>query len=162
MLNAGLLIAEIFSRYYPNQINSEGFYTGTSTIQKYANWNHLSVFFKNNGINIPKEAIDSIMNSKNDAAVLFVENLYTLLTGLEVVRNEPVEYGKTAHYAMPNSSWLIKSIGDSKKETALLVVEAHKQYLDQVRRERKALNKSQPKLKKDANAPKLIEIKQSC
>ena len=34
----GYLIAEIFSRYYPNEIQIESFYTGTSTEQKANNW----------------------------------------------------------------------------------------------------------------------------
>ncbi|ORY46476.1 hypothetical protein BCR33DRAFT_715549 [Rhizoclosmatium globosum] len=74
----GVIIAEIFSRYFPNQLNIDLFYSGSGMEQKQNNWLQLQKFFKKNDINIPPEAVNAVMTCQPNAAILFVENIHRL------------------------------------------------------------------------------------
>ncbi|KAJ3068721.1 spermatogenesis-associated protein 4 [Podochytrium sp. JEL0797] len=56
-LSNGVIVGEIFSRYFPNQLNIDLFYSGSGIEQKQNNWKQLQKFFKKNEINIPDEAV---------------------------------------------------------------------------------------------------------
>ncbi|KND04372.1 uncharacterized protein SPPG_00101 [Spizellomyces punctatus DAOM BR117] len=138
----GYLIAEIFCRYYPNDLllNVQQFYTGDSNAQKVKNWEQLEKFFKKHDIGIPKEAMHAVMTCQVDAATLFVENVYMMLTKRRIHR--PSHEGLPApevelvpHFALPTTSNIIRCIGESP-EKAQAIVEAHKEYTKHVRAHR--------------------------
>jgi len=53
----GFLIGEIFSNYYPGEIEMHSFTNGTSLQTKLGNWSLLKRFFDKNDFNITKEVI---------------------------------------------------------------------------------------------------------
>ncbi|KAJ3188546.1 spermatogenesis-associated protein 4 [Irineochytrium annulatum] len=98
----GVVVASILSKYFPGEETLKNFYTGSSAAAKSNNWDQLRKFFVRNGINVKLDAIHAVMNSHDAAAVrtsfllplplqsieltsltqcLFLENLFTLLTG---------------------------------------------------------------------------------
>ncbi|KAJ3233826.1 spermatogenesis-associated protein 4 [Chytriomyces hyalinus] len=110
----GVLIAEIFSRYFPNQLNINLFYSGTGCEQKANNWNQLQKFFKRNDINIPEEAMDAVMKCQPDAAVLFIENIHMLLTNrraIPVIHRPEKRALDTSipHFAIPTAANMIRT-----------------------------------------------------
>ena len=76
----GILVAEIFNRYYPNELLLNLLYTGDSIQQKQSNWSQLAKFFNRHAISVPQEAMEAVWLCHDNAAVQFIENLYTLLT----------------------------------------------------------------------------------
>ena len=58
----GYLIAEIFSQYYPGDINVHRYTNGQSLDSKLDNWSQLDRFFHKKGISISREAIDAVIN----------------------------------------------------------------------------------------------------
>jgi len=74
------LIAEIFSWYYPDDINIYSYNTGMSLDSKMTNWSLLRKFIVKKDLAIPLELADATMHSREGAAILLVENLYQILT----------------------------------------------------------------------------------
>ncbi|KAI8800992.1 hypothetical protein BJ742DRAFT_47775 [Cladochytrium replicatum] len=124
----GFLIAEIFSRYYMHDLDVNLFYTGHSTEHKTKNWEQLAKFFKKHGIRIPSEAMDAVMQTADDAAVQFVQNIYTLLTGRRLQASEKVEE-QLPHYRIPTATFLLRIAPPSAKPD--LVVDAQHAYAQQ-------------------------------
>ncbi|KAL2919461.1 hypothetical protein HK105_201107 [Polyrhizophydium stewartii] len=126
----GYLMAEIFSRYYPGQIQVWLLYTGDSTAQKANNW----VVFRRNGINVPREAMDAVMHCHADAAVRFVENIYMLVTS----RSVPARAAAAAadeivpHFALPTTANVIRSMAPTA-DKARVVLAAHNEFLAELR-----------------------------
>ncbi|KAJ3043248.1 spermatogenesis-associated protein 4 [Rhizophlyctis rosea] len=140
----GLLISEIFARYYPSEqlLEPHKFYKGESAGLKRSNWvgwsavEQLQKFFKLHNIVIPQEACDAVMNCQIDAASLFVENLYTLLTGRRVQRPPAKESGSIdydhPHFALPTTSEIIRRVAKSPAK-AQTIVEKHNDYIKHLR-----------------------------
>ncbi|TPX69566.1 hypothetical protein SpCBS45565_g02273 [Spizellomyces sp. 'palustris'] len=149
----GYLIAEIFCRYYPNDLllNVQQFYTGESNAQKVKNWEQLEKC-KNQSlqdIGIPKEAMHAVMTCQVDAATLFVENVYMMLTKRRIHR--PAHEGLPApelelvpHFTLPTTSNIIRCLGESP-EKAQAIVEAHKEYTKHVRAAHRVQEPTRPK-----------------
>ncbi|CAI2385624.1 unnamed protein product [Moneuplotes crassus] len=78
--NNGFLIAEIFSRYFPADIQMFSFDYGEGMKSKRDNWNQLIEFFKRRGLPIVIKDIDSLINNDNNSTIEFVKQVYTLLT----------------------------------------------------------------------------------
>ncbi|CAI2385623.1 unnamed protein product [Moneuplotes crassus] len=78
--NNGFLIAEIFSRYFPADIQMFSFDYGEGLKSKRDNWQQLMVFFKRRGLPIVIKDIDSLINNENNSTIEFVKQVYTLLT----------------------------------------------------------------------------------
>jgi hypothetical protein len=76
----GFLAAEIFSWYYPDNINMAMFNTGQSLDSKMSNWTLIKKFIVANNVDVPFELIDATMHCKEDAAILLIERIYTCLT----------------------------------------------------------------------------------
>lgn len=66
----GFLVAEIFSRYYVQDVEMHSFDNGTSLQRKLDNWGQLNKFFVKRGIKIDRDVID-------DVGALVAEHLLT-------------------------------------------------------------------------------------
>ncbi|XP_051876162.1 spermatogenesis-associated protein 4 isoform X2 [Pristis pectinata] len=76
----GYLVAEIFSWYYPHDIDISAFNNGVSFPSKLKNWSRLENFIFRRKLNIPKEFIHATMHSKPGGAECLIQHIYTLLT----------------------------------------------------------------------------------
>ncbi|KAJ3039096.1 hypothetical protein HK097_002937 [Rhizophlyctis rosea] len=149
-------------RYYPldQLLQPHKFYHGNSAGLKKANWvnlfqaslgchiyltqynwlqEQLRKFFKLHDIRIPAEACDAVMNCQIEAAALFVENLFMLLTGRRVQRlqnhqPELVDHENLPHFALPTTSDIIRRVANSPSK-AQTIVESHNEYIKQLRAE---------------------------
>ncbi|XP_055522329.1 spermatogenesis-associated protein 4 [Leucoraja erinacea] len=76
----GFLVAEIFSWYYPCDIEMSAFNHGLSFPSKLKNWSKLENFIFKRKLNVPKEFIYATMHSKPGGAECLIQHIYTLLT----------------------------------------------------------------------------------
>ncbi|KAJ3322175.1 spermatogenesis-associated protein 4 [Boothiomyces sp. JEL0866] len=177
----GYIVAVIFSHYYPGQLQPWTLYTGNSELQKQNNWvinselrwlypnvSNFNIVFAKNKINIPKLAIEAVMKCQNGAAVHFIENIYTLLTNKPVKHlSEPETPEVVPHFALPTTSNAIKIMSESPTK-AKVVLEAHQEFLKELRKQRrqeiKDIMKQQQKQQKVStmadNGIQQIKVKQ--
>ena len=78
--NNGFLIAEIFSRYFPTDIQMHSFDNAENYKKKKDNWQQLQIFFEKRKIPIVINNIDALILNENDTTLEFVKQIYTLLT----------------------------------------------------------------------------------
>lgn len=78
--NNGFLIAEIFSRYFPQDIQMHSFDNAENYRKKRDNWQQLQVFFEKRKIPIVIKNIDSLILNELDVTLEFVKQVYTMLT----------------------------------------------------------------------------------
>jgi len=72
----GVLAAEIIKHYFPRMVEIHNYQNASSRAQKLTNWTTLNrKVLTKFGFAIPKEIIDDIIQSKNDAVVLFLFGL---------------------------------------------------------------------------------------
>jgi len=76
----GFLVAEIFSRYYPNDISMHTFENGTKTACRNDNWEQLFRFFKRKQLPLGKLDFEPVNQSIVGAAQALLVKIYTLLT----------------------------------------------------------------------------------
>eukprot|EP00163_Fabomonas_tropica_P023458 TRINITY_DN40787_c0_g1_i1.p1 TRINITY_DN40787_c0_g1~~TRINITY_DN40787_c0_g1_i1.p1 ORF type:complete len:808 (-),score=180.18 TRINITY_DN40787_c0_g1_i1:98-2521(-) len=95
----GFLIAEIFSRYYPGDIQMHSFDTGIQTKRKIDNWEQLDKFFRKRRIPITREQAEAIIACKPDVACELVEDMYRFLTQKNVQSSRKVAKEKQAQAA---------------------------------------------------------------
>ncbi|XP_066429610.1 spermatogenesis-associated protein 4 [Eleutherodactylus coqui] len=79
-LSNGFITAEIFSRYYPDDIQMHSFGNGTSLNTKLGNWSQLEKFFIKRNLNFSKEVIDGTIHCKPGAAELLLQEIYVMVT----------------------------------------------------------------------------------
>lgn len=94
----GFLVAEIFSWYYPNEIQMFSFNNGQSLQSKMLNWSVLKKFIVTKNLNISLDIIDATMHSKDGAALSLIENIYQVLT------NRPIQKA-ALNYDSEFSDW---------------------------------------------------------
>uniref|UniRef100_A0A0B7AAM7 CH-like domain-containing protein n=1 Tax=Arion vulgaris TaxID=1028688 RepID=A0A0B7AAM7_9EUPU len=83
-LSNGYLIAEIFSWYFPQDIQMFSFYNGGSLELKKRNWYILKNFILKNQIGVTMEDVDGTIFCKEGAAIKLMESLYECLTNRSV------------------------------------------------------------------------------
>ncbi|CAG5133470.1 unnamed protein product [Candidula unifasciata] len=88
-LSNGYVIAEILSRYFPQQILIHSFYNGCSFATKKQNWFILKNFFLKTDIDLEMEIINGTIHCKEGAAVRLLETLYENLTNKKLKRTLP-------------------------------------------------------------------------
>ena len=77
-------MAEIFSRYFPHDIQMHSYDNGISLPKKLANWELLEKFFLRKRVPIGREMIDMVIHCKSNAALPLLETIYTCLTSKKV------------------------------------------------------------------------------
>jgi hypothetical protein len=121
----GFLVAEIFSRYYVQDVEMHSYDNGQALQRKLDNWAQLNKFFKKKGIVIDKRLIDDVVHCKNlESPTQLIASIYTQLTGREVklhaAASDAAEAGLDPAYARPNASSLLHSnMKDSELATTL-------------------------------------------
>uniref|UniRef100_A0A7S0E7K1 Spermatogenesis-associated protein 4 n=1 Tax=Hanusia phi TaxID=3032 RepID=A0A7S0E7K1_9CRYP len=80
----GFLVAEIFSRYFPHDVQMHSYDNGMSLQKKLANWELLQKFFMKKGVPISREMIDQVIHCKDNASIPLLETIYTCLTSKKV------------------------------------------------------------------------------
>ncbi|XP_054846173.1 spermatogenesis-associated protein 4 [Eublepharis macularius] len=90
----GYLIAEIFSWYYPEDIQMHSFQNGTSLAVKLSNWSQLGKFFAKRNLKPIRELIDGTIHCKPGAAEIFVQDIYTMLTNRRIkhIQDEEIDF----------------------------------------------------------------------
>jgi hypothetical protein len=73
-------VAEIFSRYFPSDIQMHSFDNTGNYAKKKDNWQQLQVFFEKRKIPIVLKNLDSLILNENDTTLEFVKQVYTMLT----------------------------------------------------------------------------------
>ena len=125
----GFMVAEIFSRYYVNDVQMHSFENGSSLTKKLDNWMQLQKFFKRKllpqGIEIEAELIDDVIHCKTDeAAGKLIGQIYTILTGRKLpgpAIASLVDPANDPTYARANATSLLGSnIRESEMTTRLL------------------------------------------
>ncbi|XP_065884329.1 spermatogenesis-associated protein 4-like isoform X2 [Dysidea avara] len=86
----GCLVAEIFSWYYPQDIQLHTISNGASVQSKLANWQQIDKVITKHNLNIGKDVTDGVIHNKPGAAITLVEQLYIVLTN-RVIRAKPTE-----------------------------------------------------------------------
>jgi len=66
------LIAEVFSRYFPSDIQMHSFDNAENFSKKKDNWKQLQLFFEKRKIPIVLKNIDSLILNENDTTLEFV------------------------------------------------------------------------------------------
>jgi len=121
----GFLVAEIFSRYAPADVEMHSYDNGHSLQRKLDNWAQLNKFFKKKGFLIEKELINDVVHCKSlEAPTQLIASIYSQLTGREVKLNAAASDAagdpSDPAYAKPNASSLLTSqIRDSELATTL-------------------------------------------
>lgn len=87
----GYLIAEIFSWYFPQDIQMHSYNNGRSLDSKQKNWDLLKNFIKHHKLDIAADVIEGTIHCKEGAAALLLERMYEILTN-RIVRKLPPEF----------------------------------------------------------------------
>lgn len=76
----GFLVAEIFSKFFPQDIKMHSFETGLGISSKISNWGLLEKFFRKQNIKIYKKDWDPVIYSAPDASTKLIIKVYEFLT----------------------------------------------------------------------------------
>nr|BAE01027.1 unnamed protein product [Macaca fascicularis] len=121
----GFLIAEIFSIYYPWELELSSFENGTSLKVKLDNWAQLEKFLARKKFKLPKELIHGTIHCKAGVPEILIEEVYTLLTHREIksIQDDSVnftDYSYQRHLPLVSRSTASKSIKDNIRLSELL------------------------------------------
>ena len=134
----GFLIAEIFSRYYPQHIKMHSFDNGSQTGKKEGNWKLLSVFFAKFGVPISKKDWEPVMFAAPEAVGALLKKVYAFLTNKELKDPPIVPSVKSMPRARPTSALLLKDdelqrLGDQAFDQKPQMMEIEEEKTDQLR-----------------------------
>lgn len=144
----GFLVAEIFSWYYPQDIQMHSYDNGRSLPTKLGNWSQLERFFVKKKLEIPKEMIDGTIHCKIGAAELLLHKIYTLLTNrlVRVLKSEeevdftdrqyqillPMHARSTASHAIKNNLKITECMTEpniiTNKQKAHAIISRHLEH----------------------------------
>jgi len=89
-LTNGYVVAEIFSRYFPKDVDMLTYENGLRLEAKVDNWEQLFKLFRKRNINIQKQEFDPVIHCAPGAAILFLFKVYNVLTKRAVKTMGPV------------------------------------------------------------------------
>ncbi|XP_004465021.4 LOW QUALITY PROTEIN: spermatogenesis-associated protein 4 [Dasypus novemcinctus] len=121
----GFLIAEIFSMYYPGDIELSSFENGTSLKVKLDNWAQLEKFLSRKKLKLPKELIHGTIHCKAGVPEILIQEVYTLLTHREIksIQDDVVnftDYSYQMRLPLVPRSTASKSIKDNIRLSELM------------------------------------------
>lgn len=87
----GFLIAEIFSRYYAQDISMHTFDNGLNPVTKNDNWEQLFRFFKKRNMPIGKADFEPVIHAEAGASIALLLRIYQMLTKRPVKVFEPIK-----------------------------------------------------------------------
>ncbi|PVD35250.1 hypothetical protein C0Q70_06531 [Pomacea canaliculata] len=125
-LTNGYLLAEIFSWYFPQEIQMHSFYNCNSLPIKQKNWSLLKNFIKSKELKIPEQYIEGTIHCKEGAAALLLESMYELLTHRKVTKMKsemPEDYTDYAYQVklpMHARSTASKAVKNNLRNTEIL------------------------------------------
>ncbi|KAL0212729.1 hypothetical protein RCL1_006355 [Eukaryota sp. TZLM3-RCL] len=105
----GFLIAEIFSRYYPQDVQLHSFENGQSLPRKQDNWSQLQRFFTKRAIPFDAQIIQDTIHCKPDAAMTLIESFYTFLTKRETLKSSIVKPSEPSSFSRPTLATTLKT-----------------------------------------------------
>jgi hypothetical protein len=82
-LSNGWVFAEIFSRYYPDDLEMYQYDNGFKLDKKVNNWEHLQKFFNKKKISIEFKDYDSVIHQAPTAGYQLLKKVYNITTGRE-------------------------------------------------------------------------------
>lgn len=88
-LTNGYLVAEVFSWYFPQDIQMHCYINGKSLETKQKNWDLLNNFIKRNRLDIPADLVEGTIHCKEGAAAALVEKIYEILTNRPIRKPQP-------------------------------------------------------------------------
>ncbi|KAL7863486.1 hypothetical protein SRHO_G00124700 [Serrasalmus rhombeus] len=90
----GYLVAEIFSRFYPEDFPMHSYSNGSSLATKQANWTQIEKVLMKQHLSLVKEAVEGTIHCKPGAAEALVQEMYTLLTNkrIKTVQQEELDF----------------------------------------------------------------------
>eukprot|EP00727_Mastigamoeba_balamuthi_P011248 m51a1_g6746 hypothetical protein (996) ;mRNA; r:267163-270571 len=116
-LTNGFTVAEIYSCYFPADVEMFSFENATSLPRKLANWELLYKFFRKREVPVSRELINDVVHAKGGAAIALLEATYVFLTNKTPIRTKQVAVGAGAAaqipeelppFAKPTASKLVK------------------------------------------------------
>jgi len=125
-LSNGYLIAEIFSWYFPQEIQMHSFYNRDSLELKQRNWYILKNFILKNQLNLSMADVDGTIHCREGAAAQLTEKMYEILTNRRVKKispETPVDYTDYAYQQqlpMHARSTASKSVKNNLRLTEVL------------------------------------------
>ncbi|KAM4807676.1 spermatogenesis-associated protein 4 [Rhinophrynus dorsalis] len=97
-ISNGYIIAEIFSWYFPEDIQLHSYDNGTSLATKLSNWSQLEKFFLKRNLAISKELTDGTIHCKPGAAEILVQDIYVMLTNRRIKSIQDNQVDFTDHH----------------------------------------------------------------
>lgn len=140
----GFLVAEMFSRYYKNDLSMHSFDNGTSVKKREDNWNLLRKFFVKKSIDFDLTLIKPAIHCQEGASVTLVSKVYEILTKKSLPDNSYDQNDNSAPpFSRPTANVLVstrlrdadmvKNDRKSQERAAMQVVEQHNEVLRQER-----------------------------
>ena len=83
--NNGFLVAEIFQRYFPSELQLHSYDNAENYAKKKDNWEQLQLFFSKRKIPIQINNIDALILNQQDTTLEFIKQVYTLLTSRQLM-----------------------------------------------------------------------------
>ncbi|CEL97882.1 unnamed protein product [Vitrella brassicaformis CCMP3155] len=177
----GFLVAEIFSRYYPQDVTLHSYDNASKLAAKNNNWEQLYKFFRRKNIPLNKSDFEPVIYSAPGAAIMLLNKIYNFLTKRAADRFQAEDIiGKTLQdplllatanlrgapvtdeqplYAKPTASTLLRDaeinrIEDKEKMTARAeqVLQAHNENLSYERSNERMLQSMRPRIQQLAVA----------
>lgn len=152
-LSNGYLVAEIFSWYFPQEVEMHMYNNGNSLDSKLKNWFLLKNFIKRHRLDIPEEFVEGTIHCKEGAGQLLVERIYEILTNREAIRSVyqpeidftdhayqmqlPIHARSTASQAVKNNLRITELMADPNlilgQQKAQIIINDHREYRRQQR-----------------------------
>jgi len=125
-LSNGYLIAEIFSWYFPQEIQMHSFYNRDSLELKQRNWYILKNFILRNQLDLKMNDVDGTIHCREGAAAQLIEKMYEILTNRRVKKvpldtpGDFTDYAYQKQLPMHARSTASKSVKNNLRLTEVL------------------------------------------